>query len=201
DRDTAYQGFFRIDRYRLRHRLYNGAWGPHVTRELFERGHAVAVLLYDPERDALILIEQFRIGALAAGWNPWLLEVVAGIIEPGETAEQVARREVREEAGCDVITLEKVGHYLVSPGGTTETVTLFCGRVDSAKAGGIHGKFEEGEDIRVVVVPAGQALAMLENGTLTNGALLVAMLWFALHRDRLHRHWGALSDHGQCLLE
>ncbi|KAF0138678.1 MAG: ADP-ribose pyrophosphatase, partial [Rhodospirillaceae bacterium] len=180
---------FRIDRYRLCHRLYDGGWGSPLKREVFERGHAVAVLLYDPERDVLVLIEQFRIGALAAGWNPWLLEVVAGIIEDGETVEEVARREVREEAGCDVITLERVGRYLVSPGGSTETVELFCGRVDSIHAGGTHGRLEEGEDIRTVVVPAGEALAMLAEGAFSNGAILIVMLWFTLHRDRLRQAW------------
>ncbi|VBB69364.1 ADP-ribose pyrophosphatase [invertebrate metagenome] len=187
--DTAYKGFFRIDHYCMRHRLYDGSWGPVLERELFERGHAVAVLLYDPHRDTLVLIEQFRLGAMAVGWNPWLLEVVAGIIESGETAEQVAHREVREESGCEMTALERVGHYLVSPGGSTETVELFCGRVDSVHAGGVHGRVEEGENIRVVVIPADAALGMLTQGAFNNGAILIVMLWFALHRDRLRREW------------
>lgn len=187
--DTVYKGFFRIDRYRLRHRLYSGSWGPELEREVFERGHAIAVLLYDPHQDALVLIEQFRIGAMAVGWTPWLLEVVAGIIEDGETAEQVARREVQEETGCNVTLLERIGHYLVSPGGCTEAVELFCGKVDSIHASGIHGCIDEGENIRVVVVPANTALDMLREGIFNNGAILIGMLWFALHRERLQQKW------------
>ena len=187
--NTAYQGFFRVDSYCLQYRLYNGGWSAKLKRELFERGHAVAVLLYDPHRDSLVFIQQFRIGALAVGWDPWLLEVVAGIIENGETAEQVVRREVLEEAGCTVTTLERVGHYLVSPGASTETVELFCGKVDSVHIGGIHGCLSEGEDIRVLVLPAKKSLNMLAQGAFNNGAILMVMLWFALHRDRLRREW------------
>ncbi len=186
---TAYQGFFRLDSYCVRYRLHTGGWSKKVQRELFERGHAVAVLLYDPYRDALVFIKQFRIGALAAGWDPWLLEVVAGIIENGETAEQVARREVREEAGCDVTILKRVACYLASPGACTETVELFCGKVDSVHVGGIHGCADEGEDIRVIVVSSEQALSMLAQGAFNNGAILIVMLWFALHRDRLRQEW------------
>ncbi len=186
---TAYQGFFRVDSYCLRYRLHTGGWSQKIERELFERGHAVAVLLYDPDRDALVFIKQFRIGALAVCWDPWLLEVVAGIIENGETAEQVARREVREEAGCDVTTLERVGCYLVSPGASTETVELFCGKVDSFHVFGIHGCVDEGEDIIVSVISSETALRMLAQGAFNNGAILMAMLWFALHRDRLRQEW------------
>ncbi|MBF0562528.1 MAG: NUDIX domain-containing protein [Alphaproteobacteria bacterium] len=187
---TVYQGYFRIDRYRLRHRLHDGGWGAEITRELFERGQAVAILLYDPDADALVLIEQFRIGALTVGWQPWLIEVVAGIIDPGESVEQVARREVREEAGCEVLDLVPIHSYLVSPGGTSETVSVYCGWVDSRGVSGIHGLIEEGEDIRVLVIPAFEALAMLERDELRNSATLVAMLWFALNRDKLRQQWG-----------
>ncbi|MFN3077353.1 MAG: NUDIX domain-containing protein [Alphaproteobacteria bacterium] len=185
----AYQGFFRIDRYRLRHRLHAGGWGPEITRELFERGQAVAVLLYDPDQDALVLIEQFRIGAYRVGWRPWLLEVVAGIIDENESPEQVVRRESLEESGCEIQDLLFVHSYLVSPGGATETVRVYCGRVDSRGAGGVHGLIEEGEDIRVVVIPSNEVLAMLERDELRNSATLVAIQWFALNRQKLRQRW------------
>ncbi|MEO5374626.1 MAG: NUDIX domain-containing protein [Alphaproteobacteria bacterium] len=190
ERETVYQGYFRIDRYRLRHRLHAGGWSGEVMRELFERGHAVAILLYDPARDALVMIHQFRIGALAAGLEPWLAEIVAGIVEEGETPEDVARREANEEAGCVVTDLIPACYYLVSPGGATESVHVFCGRVDSTGVGGIHGLAAEGEDIRVTVIPADEVLAMLHRGELLNSATVIAVQWFALNRDMLRQRWG-----------
>ncbi|MCW8983112.1 MAG: NUDIX domain-containing protein, partial [Gammaproteobacteria bacterium] len=123
--ETGYQGFFRLERYRLRHRLFAGGMSPTITRELFERGHAAAILLYDPDLDQIVLVEQFRIGALNARGGAWLYEIVAGIIESGEEGEAVARRESVEEAGCEVGRVEKICDYLVSPGGTSETISLY----------------------------------------------------------------------------
>src|ERR1700748_3636597 len=87
ERKTVFQGYFRIDRYVFKHKKFDGSWTGPVTREIFERGHAAAVLLYDPVRDEVALIEQFRAGALAAGWNPWQIEIVAGIVDAGEAGE------------------------------------------------------------------------------------------------------------------
>jgi ADP-ribose pyrophosphatase len=188
-RETCYQGYFRIDRYRLRHRLHDGGWSGEMTRELFERGHAVAVLPYDPVADAVVLLEQFRVGAYAAGLPCWQIEIVAGIIDPGETPEAVARRETVEEAGCPVLELVPVYRYLVSPGGASESVTLFCGRVDSAGVGGIHGLPHEHEDIKVEVVPWAEALRRLESGAIGNAITLIGLQWLALHRDALRRRW------------
>jgi ADP-ribose pyrophosphatase len=192
DRKTAYQGFFRIDRYRLRHRLYSGGWSGELTREVFERGHAVGVLLYDPARDALVLIEQFRLAAHLAGFPAWQLEIVAGIIDrPGESAPGVARREAREEAG---LTIEgevlPIHRYLTSPGGSTETVTLYCGRVDSSDAGGIHGCADEQEDIKVIVKSYDETMQLLRTGKIDNGFTIVALYWLAANRDRLRQGWG-----------
>jgi ADP-ribose pyrophosphatase len=188
-RETCYQGYFRIDRYRLRHRLHDGGWSGEMTRELFERGHAVAVLPYDPVADAVVLLEQFRVGAYAAGLPCWQIEIVAGIIDPDETPDAVARRETAEEAGCAVLDLEQVYHYLVSPGGASESVTMFCGRVDSTGVGGIHGLPHEHEDIKVEVVPWSAALRLLESGAIGNAITLIALQWLALHRDELRWRW------------
>ena len=190
ERRTVYDGYFRIDRYRLRHRLHGGGWSGEMTREVFERGHAVGVLPYDPVRDEVVLLEQFRVGALAAGWAPWQTEIVAGIIEDGETAEDVARREVTEEAGCQVADLVPLCEYLVSPGGTSESVTLFAGRVDSAGVGGIHGLDHEHEDIRVFTLPADEALDLLARGAIRNALAVIALQWLALNRNELRRTWG-----------
>lgn len=188
---TCYQGFFRIDRYRLRHRLFNGEWGSAITRELFERGHAAAVLPYDPIRDEVILIEQFRIGALNAPGGPWLTEIIAGIIEENEAPENVVKRESVEEANCIITDLVPLYDYLVSPGGMTERIALYCGRVDTTHAGGIHGAIDEGEDIKVHVVSRETALSYLQTGRINSASAIIALQWLALNREKLLRQWMA----------
>jgi len=189
ERSVVYDGYFRMDRYRLKHKLFAGGWSGEFTRELFERGHAVALLPYDPVRDIVVLVEQFRIGAYAADCHPWLVEVVAGIIDPGETAEEVARREAVEEAGLHVTDMIKVADYLASPGGTSETVTLYCGRVDAGEVGGIHGLDEESEDIRVVSLPFDGVAGLLAEQRTHNATLLIALQWLMLNRALLRERW------------
>ena len=189
EKSTLFRGYFRVDLYRFKHRLFAGGWSGEVRREVFERGHAVVVLPYDPERDAVVMIEQFRIGAAAAGLPMWQLEVVAGIIDQDESPESVARREAREEANCDIIDLVPVYHYLASPGGTSESVRLYCGRVDSRGLGGIHGLADEHEDIRVEVVPFAEARSRLESGRIGNASTIIALQWLALNREGLRQRW------------
>lgn len=164
-----------------------------LVRELFERGHAAAVLPYDPVTDRVLMIEQFRIGALAASGGPWLLEIVAGVIDPGEIPEEVVRRETVEETGCHLQKVVPICEYHVSPGGTSERISLFCGQVDTSQAGGVHGKAEEGEDIRVVVMSAADALAKLHAGQITSAAPLIALQWLRCNRDQLRTRWGTAS--------
>ncbi len=189
EKETAYQGFFRIDRYTLEHRAFGGGWIGPMRRELFERGHAVAVLPYDPVRDEVVLIEQFRIGAFGAGWEPWMLEVVAGIVGPDESEEDVAHRETEEETGLTLNRTEPIARYLSSPGGTTEWTSLYCGEVDASGAGGVHGLADEHEDIKVHRFAAADALAMPGNGHMANATGLIALQWLALNRDRLRDIW------------
>jgi ADP-ribose pyrophosphatase len=186
---TPFQGYFRIDRYTLRHRRHDGGWTAPMTREIFERGHAAAVLLYDPVRDEVGLIEQFRPGAWAAGWHPWLIEVVAGIIDDGATPEDVAIREAQEEAGVAIGDLLPICKYLVTPGGSTETMELFCARVDAADLDGIHGLEEEGEDIRVFSVPADEAIGWIASERVLNSCAIIALQWLALNRSQLIARW------------
>ncbi|MFN4089144.1 MAG: NUDIX domain-containing protein [Alphaproteobacteria bacterium] len=185
----AYRGYFRIDRIRLRHRLHAGGWSAPIVREVFERGHAAALLPYDPVADRVVLLEQFRIGAWSAGGGPWLVEIPAGVIEPGETPEAVARRETAEETGCRPSDLLHVCDYLPTPGGASETVSLYCGRVDSSGVGGIHGNAEEVEDILAYSVPFAEVREGLESGAYANGITLIALQWLALNRDRLRSRW------------
>lgn len=188
-REAVFEGYFRVDRYHLRHRLFAGGMTGEFTREIFERGHAAGVLPYDPIRDEVVLIEQFRPGALAAGVHPWLIEPVAGIIEPGEAVEAVVRREAQEESGCVITDLIPMHHYLTSPGGTSESCALFCGRVDSSGAGGIHGVDGEGEDIRVFPLPFAELRAWLDAGRFNAALTLIAVQWLALNRDKVRALW------------
>lgn len=189
--EPAFKGHFRVDRWRLRHKLFAGGWGKTITREVLERGSAVAVLPYDPARDEVVLIEQFRIGALAhKDPEPWLLEIVAGVIEPGETPEDVARRETVEECGATVLALEPMHHYYPSPGGCSEFLWMYCGRIDAKGVGGIHGLEEEGEDIRVDVLSFDAAMEALARGRVRSSPGVVGLQWLALNRQRLRTLWG-----------
>jgi ADP-ribose pyrophosphatase len=189
DKEIVYQGFFQLERYRLRHRLYGGGMSGTVTRELLERGHAAAVLPYDPRRDEILLIEQFRIGALEMPGGAWLQEIVAGIIDPGESAQQVVMREAQEEAGCVIEALEPIFHYLVSPGGTSEQISLFCGKVNTANAGGLFGLDTEHEDIRATVVSFEAAMRRLAEGGILSATPIIALQWLAANRERLRAQW------------
>ena len=193
EKTICFQGFFRIERYHLRHHLFSGKWSQPIVRELFERGHAAAVLPYDPIRDEVILIEQFRIGAMNAPGGPWLLEIVAGIIEDNEQAEDVVKRESVEEAGCVITDLIPLYDYLASPGGMTERIALFCGRVDTTHAGGIYGLKKEGEDIKVHVVALNEALAELKSGKINSASIIIALQWLALNRDQVRVQWASSS--------
>ena len=189
EQTTGYRGYFRVDRYRLKHRRFDGGWTPVVTREVLERGHAAAVLLFDPRRDEVALVEQFRIGALAAGRDPWMIEVVAGLLEPGEAPEAVARREATEEAGATVLDLVPIATYLTTPGASTETIALYCGRVSTEGMGGVFGLEAEDEDIRVLVMPTAEALAMTDHPRVANAMTIVALQWLRLHHLHLRRQW------------
>ncbi len=188
-RENCHQGFFRLDRYRVSHSLYAGGESPVLTRELFERGEAVAILLFDARRDRVVLVEQFRVGAIRDPGGAWLLEVVAGIFDEGETAEDVARRESMEEAGCTVGRVEPICRFYVSPGGTTEIIHLLCGEVDSEGVGGVHGLPEEGEDIAVHVVATATALEWIASGRICSANPIIALQWLALNHQRLLSEW------------
>ncbi|WP_318488351.1 ADP-ribose diphosphatase [Photobacterium leiognathi] len=187
-KETVYQGFFKMVKYRFRHQLFAGGWSGEISREMFERGHAAALLPYDPITDEVVLIEQFRVGAMAAGCAPWQLEIVAGMIDhQDESAEDVVKREAVEEAGLTVAELEKVTRYLSSSGGCSEMLDIFVGTVDSTQAGGIHGLAEESEDIRVHVVSREQAYEWVESGKIENAASIIALQWLQLNYSRLQK--------------
>lgn len=187
--EAAFSGHFSVRRLTLQHRLFAGGWSEPLVREVFERGDAVAVLPYEPETDCVILIEQFRPGALRDAHSPWMLEVIAGVVEAGETDAEVAHREAAEEAACELAELLPIASYYPSAGACSEHVRLFCGRVTTADAGAVHGAPDEGEDILVHRIPRGEALALLAADRVPNGHTLIALQWLQLQGESLRQRW------------
>jgi len=189
ERTVAFQGYFRLARYTFRHSLYGGGVSGAFDREVFERGQVAAVLPYDPVRDEVVLIRQFRAGTFAAGRHPWCWEIVAGVIEEGETPEDVARREAVEEAAVEILDLVPLYSLVLSPGACSETCNIFLGRIDSKGIGGVHGLDTENEDILVKTMPFAEARALLARDEIDNSVAVIALQWLALHRDELLNRW------------
>ncbi len=184
-----YSGFYKLSEIKLQHDLFAGGQSPVLTRELIDRGQALAVLPYDPQRDEVVMIEQFRIGAGEDKVGPWLIEVIAGYQEPGELAEQVIHREAHEEAGCELTELQRIAKYYSSPGGSNEQIQIFFGRTESSQIGGIHGLDEEGEDIKVHVISSQQAFDWLDSGRINSAMAIITLQWFRLNRERIRNEW------------
>ncbi len=195
----VFNGYFQMNEYHLRHRTFEGGWSDVLSREVFQRGAVAAVLPYDVERDKVVLIEQFRPGAFAACESgplltkedsPWLIECVAGVVEEDELPEDVARRELIEEANCEAIDIFHVNTFHISPGAVNEALALYCANVDSSTAKGIHGLDHEGEDIRVFTVAPETAFEWVDQGKVTNAMTIIALQWFALNYDKVRKRWG-----------
>ena len=187
---TPFERFLRVDTIRFRHRLFSGELSAAHTYDVLRQGAAAAIVLYDPDQDAVVLIEQFRLPALLAGSAPWQLEVVAGLVDGDEAPQVVAVRETREETGLvlngELIPIQR---YLPSCGASDESVHLFCARIDASAAGGVHGSVAEGEDIRTVVKTVTEIEALIDAGAIENGHSLVALYWLLRHHDELRRRW------------
>jgi len=189
-RERAFSGYFAVDRYRLRHRRHDGGWTQPILREVFISGDAVVVLPFDPVRDSVVLIEQFRAGPYAntsetTPQDAWLIETIAGRFEPGEIPEEVARREALEESGFHLGRFFHMGAFYQSPGCIAEKIHYFCALTDTEGAGGIHGCDHEDEDIRVIVMKRETALQGIAEGRISNITLAFALQWLELNRDRI----------------
>lgn len=187
--DSVFNGFLKLNRYRVRHELYAGGSSEILVRERMEALRAASVLLYDPILDKVVLVEQFRIGAVGEEAHPWVIETVGGYIGEGEEPEGVARREAEEEANCKIQRLEPICNFMVSPGLSVDRIFLYCGQVDASNAGGIHGLDHEGEDIRVVVMDAEQAIGELYGGQMNSTSVIIALQWLAANRQGLRQRW------------
>lgn len=193
ERQTVYRGFFSLDVLKLRHRLFRGGWSEVLRRELFNMRRAVVLLPYDPVADRVVLVEQFRTGAIDICETPWMLEAVAGLAEPGEPAEAVARRECVEECGLVPRRVEYACDYASTPGAASERVSVFIGEVTAPESGGVFGHVGEGEDIRTHILPADEAFARLDRREIIAITAVVGLMYLRLNRERLRTAWGASS--------
>lgn len=175
--ETVYKGYGKIQQYKIKHKLFAGGWSNSFLRELYVRPDAVAVLPYDPKLDQVVLIEQFRVGALRDEVSPWQLELVAGVMDKDKTEAEVAVLEVQEEAGLETQELIPIYKYWSSPGGTSEHITMFCAIVDSTKADGVHGLDDENEDILVHVMSSKEAFAAVKDGKIKNAFTIIGLQW------------------------
>lgn len=194
EKKTLYRGFLSVEQYFLQHRLFAGGWSQTIKREVFKKSGAAAALLYDPNLDKVVLLEQFRVGALEDKNSPWLVEVVAGLLEPEEQPVELVVRETKEEASLEVADLEFICQYWVTPGFSTEQVTLFCAKVDASKAGGIHGLPEEEEDIRTIVVTPEEAYQAMADGQIKNAPTIISLQWLQINKARLRAKWSPYSS-------
>lgn len=180
-REDLYQKYFRVEKVMFRHQRFAGGVSEPVTREVFMTRGAVSVLLYDPKLDALVLIEQFRIGAIASQRSPWQLEMVAGMLDKDLPPADIARQEAMEEAGCAVDSVHFVGRFFTTPGCCNELFHVYAAKVDASQLAAHGGLPEEHEDIRIHVVPRQTAFDWLDAGHIENAMTVLALQWLRIH--------------------
>ena len=189
NKTRKYDGHFKVDQLIIKHELFAGGMSKELVRERVKRQNAVAVLPYDPIRDEVVLVEQFRVGALDNEESPWLVEIIAGLVEKGEVYEEVAIREAIEEANCKIENLRHVSSFFPSPGGFAEVSHIYLAKTDTTQLGGICGLKEEGEDIRVRVVDSSKAIEMLHEGKICSAIPMIAIYNFIQLRETLKKDW------------
>lgn len=196
EQEVLFEGIFRYVRFHLRHRLFKNGWTPLLTRELIERSSAAGIIPYDPILDQVVLISQFRPGAITATarkrdpkQSPWLVEIVAGVLGKDESPAEVAVREAQEEASCSILELYPINDYFVSPGGSDEYIHLYCGRIDASGIGGHCGLEEENEDIYAFSLAADEAFELLRQGKFKTAPAIIALQWLQINRNFLRDLW------------
>jgi ADP-ribose pyrophosphatase len=183
-KERLYDGFMSVDQYVLIHALFEGGESGEISRELLLRKDAVAVLLHDPELNVLVLVEQFRVGAINDAETPWMLEFVAGLIDTDETPEQIAVRECKEEAACEPQSLRLIHEFYLSPGACSEKLYLYYAEVSAEGLGGVHGLKEENEDIKVHLIPCSQAFSLLKEGKINNAIGIIGLQWLEAYLNK-----------------
>jgi ADP-ribose pyrophosphatase len=189
DESVLSEHFFTLKQYKVTHSSFLDGDCPPVLRERLEGKTAVSILLFDPREDAIVCVEQFRIGLMGVADRSWSIETVSGFCDVAhEKPQEVAAREVTEETGCELQDLIEVGEFFVSPGSSTERITVFVGCVDSSKVSGVHGLAHEGEEIRPVVIPREAAVSQLFT-ELNSTSIIIALQWLQINLDELNQRW------------
>lgn len=193
DTELCHQGHLRVEKLRLRCRLYQGGWSEPFFREVLKREQGVGVLPYDPEQDKVLMVEQFRVGCLEDNCNgPWALELIAGLQDTNEGLETLVRREAIEEAGLALGALLPIATYYNSPGGSSERLSVYCARFDASHGTGVFGVAGESENIRTLILDREHALAALVSGRINNAMSIIALQWLQLNlpqvREKLLAH-------------
>lgn len=183
---VVYDGHYKVYQLKLRHKCFNGEWSALVTREQFARYDASSVILYDPKQDKVVLVEQLRIGLLNRddAPNPWMLEIVAGLIDQEPSPEDTIHREAIEEAGCKINQLIPIGKFYNTPGGFTELTYVYCGLV-ALSENPLQNQPEEDEDIKIHILAWDEVQALLQHGWVTSASSLIAIQWLENNRKEL----------------
>lgn len=189
DKQVLYKGFFSLNKYRLKYKSFAGAEIGPIDREIFERGQAAAIVPYDPVNKKVVLIEQFRPGAIYDEETPWHIEIVAGMIDGSENPANTVCREAEEEAGIKCERIRYATKFYTSSGGCTETITMYVGKVDANTAEGFHGLACECEDIRVFSVSLDEAMSLVEQGKIRNSVAIIGIQYLALHVSEIDKEW------------
>lgn len=187
--NVEYSGHFKVLSHKLRFRRFDGSWSPPIDRTALLRRHAAAVLLYHPQDDVVVLIEQIRIGALDNPISPWLLETVAGLIETDHAPEETAKREAIEEAGCEIETLAPICCYLASSGISNERCWVYCGKINRYENGSVHGLAQEHENIKTHAIPTQQAFQLVRDGTIIAASAVIALQWLEINLASIREQW------------
>ncbi len=188
-KESLFSRFFNVSLVTFKHKLFAGGWSEPVQREIFERGDAVVVLPYDPNRDEIVLIEQVRIGAILNAQNPWTFELVGGMVEENESIESVALRETYEETGLETTELLPMQSYLSSCGGTSERIYLYVAKVDAQNIQPICGLDHENEDIKVHVFSRECVMDWLNQGKIENASAIIGLQWLQTNLDKVTTAW------------
>jgi len=164
--EMCHDGFFKLKKHTIQYEKFEGSTSKPHRREVLVREPTVAVLLYDEKQDSILLTEQFRVGPMENGVNPWIFEIPAGIVEQGEDKRKAIEREILEETGYKCEAGELIGEFYLSPGGTNEVTTLYFSQLDLISSG-IHGAKSENEDIKTHILSVAQACKLMQRGNLS----------------------------------
>ncbi|MFC7734414.1 NUDIX domain-containing protein [Roseomonas sp. GCM10028921] len=188
--EVVWNGRYPVQRVRFRFRKRDGSLSGPLTWELLRRGQGTVILPWDPVTDRIALIEQFRLPALAAGEEPRVTELPAGLVDPGEDPRETARRELEEETGLLASRIEAIGTYMLAQGSCDERVHFHIARVSLEGARNRTGGLaSEGEETIVRVVDAAEAFAMVAVNRIRNAPTALALLWFQVNHARLKKEW------------